>query len=225
MSDRCVVSVAFRDPYTKFQKIQLHALREYYNGNIEMFTDEYPIGNMKTTDDIKYFENSYYGFKPHAIRECMNAGYTQILWLDSAIVPIKPIDFAFEKIKEHGMITNYADGLASLNCKEKVLEYFKVKKPVLDFHNVRYAGGSVYGFDMTNPKVLECFEMWEQAEKDSCFGSGYDMTHGNHKTDEVCMAICQYKVGLKIPEYREFYQNNDRSLWLNLKENMGLWDQ
>lgn len=221
---KCVVSVAFRNPYDMFQRLQLRALNKF-NTDIDlfMFTDEYPISATDKTNDSEYFKSSYYGFKPHAIRQAINKGYNHILWLDSALVPIKDISFAFEKIKEDGMLLNYAEGLAGDNCKQSVLDYFNVTKEELNSNGIYYAGGSMYGFDFTNDLTKKTFELWEQAEKDGCFGYGMDLING-HKTDEVCMSICQYKTGIKTKIYKELAQGNDSSLWLNLKENQNLWE-
>lgn len=93
----CVI-VNFANGHFAGQQDRLkYSLIEHgYSGDILLFNNENQLPGCPGHQNVPY------SFKPYSIMEAVKKGYDYILWIDSPIVAIKPLDKIFEHIKTEG---------------------------------------------------------------------------------------------------------------------------
>lgn len=187
MNDFCFLSVAFGPQYVEQQCRLQQSIRDVHPGVPHlMWTDMLPEGS-------KPFKESLYGFKVHAARAALKAGYKKIIWLDPACIVVKPVDYYFTlglpviAAKDDNLLKNHIGTKA-------LMWYSKVSVPD-SWHLV---GGSLYVFDFNHPDCQKIFSNWAAAEEDGIFGSQQEQASGKinmHRNDESCMAVALYSWG------------------------------
>ncbi len=185
-----LVSVASngRENYNRAQLNLIRSAKECKNNrqnwygdflmrSVDGYTDEYQgvkikLGQWPQTE--KYgaswqHKDMPYQFKPFAIWEAIEAGYTKILWCDSTIRIMKNPEPLWEKCAEHGI-------LAWDNLGHELMDYTP------DFM-LEWMHGSELGFvgggkqimaccimfDTTHPKTLRVIQEWIRGSIENCF--------------------------------------------------------
>lgn len=196
----CIVSVAFRNPYVQHMvKQRSFIARDNPNTHVLFFRDRLPGRNIIHEEDIvTRFQESLYGFKPHAIQMAIDEGYKKIIWLDPSVLPTASIDILTESLETNPMIVRIGDAPIAKMCSQKAKDWFEVKDSELE--GVKHIGGTVYGFNFNNPKVVETFNLWKQAEEAGIFGTQDEFMAG-HWADEACMVLAMYNN--EMPQYWE----------------------
>jgi hypothetical protein len=193
MNAPCFVSVAFGNKrYLEQQERLKHSIQMIYpDAPLFFWTNEMPPGSRS-------FNESLYGFKPHAVKAALDAGYKKVMFFDPACILMKPIDFYQEKVKEYGVCCARDDNKLSPFCYDKALDYFKLKRAdIKDWHLV---GGSFYYFDFDVPLCNVIFKDWIDCEKFGLYGSQREQASEQlkgHRNDEAIMALCLYGNGSK----------------------------
>lgn len=213
--NNCITSVAFREPYVTHSRRQRKIIgnqpNSYYLGPIsfEYFENELPHSDGTYTHLlVERFQESLYGFKPHAIRQALSKGYTKIIWFDPSVLPTVSVDVLFDALDTHPMIVRTGDQPINPMVNDKAVKWFGLTREELK--DVKHVGGTVYGFNFNDPKTVECFNLWKRAEEEGIFGTQDDFMAG-HWADEACMALAMYKCGM--PQYWE-----EKFTYLNQKE-------
>lgn len=199
-NDGCVVSAAFREPYVTHHKNQFITMQS--RGDVfyhQYFIDELPYKEGLVTDNVVHrFQQSLYGFKPHAIQIAINLTHKKIIWLDPSVLPTVSVKILFDSLDDHPMIVRTGEHELSKMCNEKSKKWFGVTDE--DIKGVKHIGGTIYGFNFNDEKVREVFELWKKAEEEGIFGNQGEFMKG-HWADEACLALAMHKVG--IPQYWE----------------------
>lgn len=191
MDKEIIVTCAFREPYKMHHAKQ----REVVTAEYIAFIDELPYSEGVVTEKIVgRFQKSLYGFKPHAIQHAIDLGYKKVLWFDPSILPTTPVSVLFDSLDTHPMLIRSGDTLINKMVNDKAVDYFGFKREDLD--NDLHIGGTIYGFNFNDPKTVEVFNLWKQAEVDGIFGTQDDHMNG-HWADEACMVLAMKKVGVK----------------------------
>lgn len=209
-SDKCIVSVAFRLPYLTHSKTQEECIR-YANPEIDLlyFRNDLPTKNGIVTENIvETFQQSLYGFKPHAIQRAIDKGYKKIVWFDPSVLPTVSVNRLFDALDEHPMIVRTGDQQLRGMVNQKALDWFMVKDKELD--SLKHVGGTIYAFNFNNFKAMEVFNLWKKAEVNGIFGTQDEFMAG-HWADESCMALSMHVCGV-----RQYYE--EKFLYLNQKE-------
>lgn len=187
------VSVAFGDKrYLEQQERLKHSILQIYpDAPLFFWTNEMPPGARSMAESL-------YGFKPHAVKAALDAGYKKIMFFDPAIILMKPIDFYQEKVKEYGVCCAQDDNKLSPFCGDKALKYYNLTRDqISDWHLV---GGSFYYFDLSLTYSREIFLHWRASEELGLFGSQKEQASGQlqgHRNDEAMMAIMLYRHGFE----------------------------
>ena len=96
---KCIVNVAFGNRYVQGQMRLMNALRRVQRPGEELrtrfYTNGYP-SNCPMHQEVPF------AFKAFALEEASRVS-EQLLWLDSCMVPLVPLDRIWEYIKEHGV--------------------------------------------------------------------------------------------------------------------------
>lgn len=201
MQDKsCVVSVAFRSPYIEHSLRQQQTIAEsdpllhYF-----AYRDVLPAkGTIHTEDIVTRFQESLYGFKPHAIQTMIDQGYEKIIWLDPSVLPTVPIQVLIDALDIHPVITRAGENEVSEMTSQRVKDWFNVWDSQLKSNRVKHVAGTVYGFNFKHPKAVEVFELWKSAEENGMFGNQDEFMAGSW-ADESAMSLCLYKCN--VPQY------------------------
>lgn len=195
MSKNCIVSVAFRQPYVSHSKRQEETIRGvdciYYRDKLPMKDKTF-----EGEDIIPEFQKSLYGFKPHAIERARKLGYTKVVWFDPSVLPTCDVKILFKALDKHPVIVRTGDTPISRMCNQRAKTWFDVSEG--DMVGVNHIGGTVYGFNFNDPKALQVFELWKQAEEEGIFGDQESFMKG-HWADEACMVLALIVAG--VPQY------------------------
>lgn len=191
-------SDAFGSVYIEQQNRLKESLNKIYkNPNLFFWTNEYP-------NNSKIHFDSTYGFKVHAIQQCLNNGYKKIIWLDTAMIVNDNIDFLFELSPVCAVMDTTILKNVTMN---KVKQYYNI-----DCDGWFLCGGSLFSFDFEKQKTIDVFNFWKESEKLGFFGNQIDESAGlqqGHRWDETMMSISLYKNNLS-PISRDCmkYDNN-----------------
>lgn len=196
-----IVSVAFREPYLTHNTKQIEVLGDYPMLN---FRDALPSKEgVIRKDVVSHFQKSLYGFKPHAIQMARDMGHKKIIWLDPSVLPVSDISVLFNNLDDI-LVQTGKNNIRDM-ANDKAIKYFGRE----DLEDVKHVGGTIYGFNFDNPKAVEVFDLWKQAEIDGIFGNQDDFMAG-HWADEACLALAMHKVGVK-QKFTKFEFKNQKS--------------
>lgn len=184
-------SCAFGDHrYIEQQARLKHSILQIYpDAPLFFWTNEMPPGSRSMSESL-------YGFKPHAVKAALDAGYKQIMFFDPAIILVKPIDFYQENVKEYGVCCARDDNKLSPFCDDRSLKHYGLsREDIKDWHLV---GGSFYYFDFELYLCSKIFSRWLTNEEIGLFGSQKEQASEQlkgHRNDEAIMALALYDSG------------------------------
>lgn len=206
----CIVSVAFREPYHSHSLFQQGAVKKVMDIDYISFIDELPTkdGLITGNDVVPHFQQSLYGFKPHAIQRAIDLGYKKVIWFDPCVLPTVSVQVLFDSLDTHPMVVVIGDAPITKMANQKSKDWFGVTDEELE--GVKHIGGTIYGFNFDNPKVLATFNLWKKAEEEGIFGNQDDFHYG-HWADEACMSLAMYKNGMEFYSESEFKYLNQKS--------------
>ena len=124
-NSKCIVSVAFREPYIAHQDMQYtsvyHIWKSLEPNQFIYFTNELPYKEGIVKDNIvERFQRSLYGFKPHAIQYALDKGFKLILWLDPSVKPYQDVNKVFKR--EHTQRTMIFVIKVTTNKEERAVD-------------------------------------------------------------------------------------------------------
>lgn len=204
----CIVSVAFRSPYTEHSKRQRQSITE--DVDFIYFVNELPDKGVVHKDNIiSIFQQSLYGFKVHAIQHAIDKGYKKVIWLDPSTLPLSPIQVLIDSLDTNPIIVKRGDNPLSKMSNDKAKEWFGVTDK--DLEGVNHIGGTLYAFNFNDPKIVNLFEVWKHSEESGIFGD-QDAFMAGHWADESCMALSMFKLGIKQYHEPKFGYLNQKEL-------------
>lgn len=193
MSEIAVCTLAFGPKYIWRMGRLIESL-ENTNPDVRVFswTDRMP-------DGARPFNESMYGFKPHAIQIARDTGFKKIMWIDCTAVVQDKLDYYDQFTAEHGgVLAVQDDNKLTGFCSDRALGYVGKQREYL--HDKHLVGGSLYYFDFNYPKCEALFNDWFESEKKGLFGSMAEQCGERlqgHRSDETMMSLFLYKHGIK----------------------------
>lgn len=211
IKDCCIVTCAFREPYKTHSNVQLHTIKkELPELEVIRFIDELPYAEGIIKENIvERFQKSLYGFKPHAIQKAINRGFKYVIWFDPSVLPTSSIYDLFKELSDTDMLVRTGDNLLLKMTNDKAYKFFGVSK--VQSVDVNHIGGTVYGFNFTDSKTLDVFNLWKLAEEKGVFGTQDDFMAG-HWCDESCMALSMFRCGIKQKFSESFTYKNQKEI-------------
>lgn len=208
---RCIVSVAFREPYVTHSDKQIQTILEQRTiTGFMRFANELPSKEGIIKDDIvSHFQKSLYGFKPQAIQRALDNGYKYIVWFDPSVLPTSNVTELFDELEQTDMLVVKGDRALSEMTSDKAYEWFGLKKE--ETTGINHIGGTFYGLNFNNPKTLEVFSLWKKAEEEGIFGNQDEFMAG-HWADESCMALAMFKCGVEQKSSTTLKYQNQKEL-------------
>jgi hypothetical protein len=193
MSDIAVCAVSFGEKYN-WRMGRLKETLENTNPDVRFFSwvDRMP-------DGARPFNDSMYGFKPHAIQIARDQGYKKVVWIDCTAVVQDKLDYYDQFTAEHGGVLAVQDDNKLRGfCSDRALKWIDKKRDYLnDKHLI---GGSFYYFDFNNPTCVKIFDRWMDAERNDLFGSMVEQCGERlqgHRSDETMLSLFLYEAKVK----------------------------
>lgn len=201
---RCIVSLATKNSsYVDSLARLSNSLRDNASGiDFLGFIHEASVGAPLHT------ENNY-AFKVYAIQKAIDAGYTQILWLDVSVYAVAPVQPIFDMIERDGYWFEGAGCWLGDWMTSEALDYFGFTRK--EVKSIPMIQSGFMGFNMLDDKDTELFFQLKTACKDGMFnGSWIDYRH-----DQSCISAILYKEGVLFshePEYVQYAGIYDKIL-------------
>lgn len=163
---------------------------------LDRLIDKVPNLSVRKFDFAKYpdfvqLQYKTYSFKPIMVKEVYEEKKGSLLWLDSATILLKPLNYVWDQMNEHGL---YAPIGGSGTLKEwtvqETLDYMNV--PESHYLN-RNICGCMCGFGYHNEAVRELVSEWERyALIHECI-KPEGANRENHRDDQSVLTILLYK--------------------------------
>jgi hypothetical protein len=131
-----------------------------YDGDIWLFNDEKEI-----SEDCPTHEEVPYAFKAFAIKKAIDAGYENIIWMDSAVYAVKPIDTFLHHIKTVGFVffDNIGFTVGDYTSDACLDKFGWSRQRAFDTKMIM---ACCFGINVTKSKSKEFFDRYLQASKD-----------------------------------------------------------
>lgn len=168
-----------------------NSLRTNFDGDFLAWVSEEALGCPAHTDVP-------FAFKIHAVQKAKDAGYQQVLWLDSSCYAIANLKPVFDEIEKDGVIFQDAGHYLRTWCNDRTLEYFGITPDrAAELKMIGNAG--FLGFDFTNRIGREFFYNWKQSMEDGQFNNSDQEPDGKfiqHRWDMSCSSAVMHNMGL-----------------------------
>lgn len=169
-----------------------NSLRNNFDGDFLAWISEEALGCPKHSQVP-------FAFKIYAIQKAIEAGYEQILWLDSSCYAIGNLAPVFESIQKDGVIFQEAGHYLRTYSNDRTFEYFNISPD--DGMEIKMIGNAGFlGFDFTNPIGRIFFDQWKKAMEDGVFNDSppiwNDERFKRHTWDMSASSAIVYKMGL-----------------------------
>lgn len=145
-----------------------------------------------------------YQFKPYAIQEARDKGYTKILWCDSTMRINKNPYKLFEKCSEIGILA--FDNLG--HPLENWISDYSVKWCGLDsVKGMKQIMACVIFFDFDHPKCVQVFDEWIKGSQENCFHPSTEASqrpeYKGSRHDQALLSALMNKHDISIQDYGE----------------------
>ena len=186
-----ILTVATHTFYPRFQRRLLNSLRDTgYSGRIKSWTGRRPV-NCPPHNEVPY------GFKLWALREAKQED-NLLLWLDSGLYAIKPIDPIIDCIKRDGYYLVRSEERLVKWCDAGVLAHYGVGED--EAKQAYLPSGAIIGLDVSNPIGAMIFDTLWDACKRGFYKNTVSVHSGaeGHRGDEAILGVIAQKHGLKL---------------------------
>lgn len=200
-SNKCIVSFAnAKNNYAKGLARLSDSLRNNFDGDLLAFIGEASCGSEP-------HEDNPYNFKIHCISKAIDAGYKQILWLDSSVFAIRDTSPVFEHIANNPITVQDSGHWLGIWANDKSLAYFGITRDeAMEIRMIGNAG--LLGLNMETDHAKEFFTSWNATMQHGLFKGAWTNTDKSqslderclgHRHDMVCSSAILYKMGI-IPD-------------------------
>jgi hypothetical protein len=219
---RCICNVAVDGNYPHFQRRLLGTLIDpgKYVDKVMSWTNFYPPGSPTHQDQP-------YAFKIYALKEAVRLGFTTLLWLDTSVFCVAPVEPLLERIEKVGHFFIVGGDRLGTWSSDAALELFGHTRD--QAMEKQLMGGTVYGFDLTNPRTKTFFDRWTWHESQGHFQLGSyfnanvqqpadrpvkpqgfvsdDPRCQGHRYDEVVASFLAYELGMELTWLGDLFQS------------------
>lgn len=174
------------------------SLRNNFDGDFLSWTGEASLGAPL------HHENPY-AFKVYALEHAINAGYKNILWLDSSAYAVSNVQPIFDIIEKQGYFFHPDGNYLGNWSNDKLLEYYNISRD--EAMSIPLVKGGMWGISPESQSLI--FAGLKDAMVNGLFKGAW---HNNDKTesqDERCrghrhemsvLSILVYQSGLTITD-------------------------
>lgn len=209
MSRQCIVTYADRkNNYVRGVSRLVDSLRYNWDGGLLAFIGE------ETLPGCPHHADNPYAFKIYAIQAAIDAGYSQILWLDSSCFAIQPVKPIFDHISEHGYIMQDAGHFIGVWTNDRTLQYFGLSRDSV-MESRCYGNAGFLGLNFESEICKTFFSEWHKAMEAGMFKGGWtnnektesqDERCRGHRHDLSCGSIVANRLGMQLQSSQEWLQ-------------------
>lgn len=192
-STDCIVNAAWKYWYPRGQERLVKSLKDVgFKGDILTWSNEH-INEW-------FDEKQPYTIKLAAIREALDAGYENILWLDCSVWAVRPVDEIFEVIKNEGGYF-WPSGYNMAQCStDSDLHFAGWTRN--DAEKLAELSSSMFGLNTKNFRSEIFFNWFYEAKHYGVFGTPRQHNNGSQdprylhgRQDQTAATIAFYKAG------------------------------
>jgi len=198
MKKNAIISFANSNGYYMDRMARLsNSLRDNFDGDFIGFVGEASLG-------CPLHSENPYAFKIYAFEKAFNVGYEKVIWLDSSVFAIAPVNPLFYTLDEQELIFQDAGHYLGNWSNDYVLNYFNITRD--DAMNMKMIGNAGFlGINIETVKGLHFFEQWQKSMENGCFKGQWhnnDNTESNDvrclgsRHDMSCSSAIVHKMGL-----------------------------
>jgi hypothetical protein len=195
---RAVVNVSTGEFYLSQQE----RLQRLIPNEQLMFWREFPAG-WPTHGETPY------AFKAFAIREAEEKGFGTILWMDSSVVPLRPLEPLWNLIERQGywFSNNPPHNCGEWTCDSALAPLGITREEAFGIPHVI---ATAFGLDFGHAVAREFFNRFlESAVRGSAFRGPWNNDDGaaskdprvrGHRHDQTVASILAYRLGMKLTQ-------------------------
>lgn len=158
----CFLNVGIGEWYTKgSDRLAASLIAHGFKGDQLIWKDKWP-GAIMGLD-----QSCIYNCKADAFKHALNAGYDRIIWGDSSIYAVRPLDRFLATVDEKGYWIGQSGYNAAQTASDAQLQYFGVSRDWAA--QVPDCATGIFGVNMGSPEGRAFIETWIQAAKDGAF--------------------------------------------------------
>ena len=202
MSETCIINYASGGPDSVFARGQKRlvneCLKQGYKGDFLLFNEDNPL-RCPPHPQVPY------AFKPHAIRRAAELGYRYLLWCDSSVFPVKPLERVWEILREDGYLFFMCGWKSGEWCSDAALETLGVTRD--EAMEMDQLVGGCQALDLGNMLCRAYLNRWYELSNDgiSFIGDWTNERHQvsddprvkGHRHDQVCASIIAWELGMR----------------------------
>lgn len=154
-------------------------------------------------------KESIYEVKAAALEHAINNGFRQIIWADSSVWAIKPVQPFVDYIMEHGYWFGQSGYRLSETATDKQLEHFQVDRDWADSKPDCASG--LFGLNLDDSRAMLFAEMWIQSARIGAFAGGrghegqsQDPRFKFGRQDQSAAGIILAKLGMPLSLWSDF---------------------
>lgn len=210
-----MVKIAFvnfaNGSYQHTQQGLIESLRKHTNYDILNFTSYEQL-------ECKPHSDSPYGFKVYAIEIAKNLGYDIVIWCDSPMRLLRPIDEWIPLITKHGVYLQRDGWFCGQWANDRTLAYFNKSRD--DAMNIPNIYACVMGFDFRTDIARKFLDEFIICEKLSLFkGLHHNRNHTEsndvrclgHRHDQSCAELIADKLNIHPNPFVFSYDTNNKN--------------
>lgn len=179
MNKNCIVSFAnSKNRYIQNLARLGESLRNNFDGTFMAFIGEESVG-------APLHSKVPYGFKIYAFKKALEAGFKNVLYLDSSCFAIKNVSPCFEDMEEIGILCQLAGHYASTWTNDFTLKYWGITRD--EAESMQMIGNAgMLGINFENHLGKHFFKLWEKSMLDGCFNGAWTNENNTESLDERC---------------------------------------
>jgi len=219
-TNNCIINVAIGDFYVDCQKRLVKSIKEFCKADILVWEEEYPL------DSPTHLQKPY-AFKPYAFMVAKKLGYKNVLWLDSIIELVKPIEDIFSIISVQDYFFIHNGWPLGEWVKDDALDFFSVTRD--DAMNFMDNSANIMGINVESKLGYKFLEEWFCIAKNTDLFCGSkdndDLSNSKdkrckgHRHDQSIASLLSMKMNMNRFSVKDFlYIHNDKKQDLSLKD-------
>lgn len=146
-------------------------------------------------------QDNPYAFKVYAFRAALKQGFRKILYVDSSVFAVAPVQPIFDLIDRDGYIMQEAGHYVRHWCNDEALVGMGLSRADLGDW-LMYGNAGMLGLDFENPLAQEFFFRWSLAMERGLFKGSWS----NHRHDMTLGSIIANQLGVKYQPGDQFLQ-------------------
>lgn len=188
---------------------------QYWNPDIPVFIfdDFSQIGSPTQSEEP-------YAFKIHAIETVHNKGYDIVLWCDSVLQLVQPLDGLIEEVENVGVYLAEDGWKTGMFANDKSLQHYNISRD--EAMNITSIWACFMGFDFRKPVTHLFISKWKEALQSGLFRGkhhNHNLTESQdprckgHRHDQTCAELIAYTNSIPLshavvhpdPDYNHRY--------------------